>query len=77
MGSKDAKQSGEDTARSFYDLMQSGVLFYRDNHLCMPGEITNLVCESGGYMADYVIDEDGRLCEVRFDRVSEMEMPPG
>ena len=77
MGSEYAKQSDEDAARKYYDMMQCGVLFYRDDHLCMPGEIADLVCESGGYMADYVIGKDGKLCEIRFDKVSDPGMPPG
>lgn len=52
-------------------MTQNGVLLYMEDHVCGPGELSNLVCESGGYMADYVIDDGGRLREVRFDRVFE------
>ena len=71
MGSSDFRQSGADVVRNFYDMMQSGVLIYKDNHLCLPGEIASLICESRGYMADYVIGTDGRVSEIRFDRVTD------
>lgn len=77
MGMEETDLSGNDAVSKYIDMMKCGVLFYKDDHLCMPGEIANLVCESGGYMADYVIGRDGDLCEVRFDKVSDLEMPPG
>ena len=54
---------------NFYEMMQQGVLIYKENHLCMPAELTNLVRERESYMADYVINDAGRLCEIHLDKL--------
>ena len=69
LGSEYGQESYDTTASFFHEMMQQGVLIYRENHLCLPGEITNLVRERECYMADYVINDAGRLCEVRLDKL--------
>ena len=59
----------ETTANGFYEMMQQGVLINREKHLCMPKEVTNLVRERECYMADYVINDAGRLCEVHLNKL--------
>lgn len=71
LGNTEAKRLKKEVAESFRNLMQSGVLLYLEDRFCEPDELSNLVCESTGYMADYVIDETGKLSEVRFDKVCE------
>lgn len=71
MGKTQAEKTKKKIIKYFRNMIQNGVLLYMEDHVCGPGELSNLVCESGGYMADYVIDDGGRLREVRFDRVFE------
>ena len=54
---------------NIYEMMKQGVLIYKENHLCMPGELNNLVREQENYMADYVINDTGRLCEIHLDKL--------
>lgn len=65
------KKIKKEMKKNFRDMLQSGVVLYMEDRICKPNEISNLMYESGGYMADYVIDEGGRLCEVRFDKVTQ------
>lgn len=50
-----------------YEQKQS-VDVYVDGQLSTPEEAQRL-CESQSYMADYVVDDMGYLCEIRYDRV--------
>ena len=54
---------------NFHEMMQQGVLIYKENHLCMPAELNNLMRERENYMADYVINDTGRLCEIHLDKL--------
>ena len=70
MGGEYDKGLGETTIHNFHEMMQQGVLIYKEEQLCMPREIINLVRERENYMADYVINDAGRLCEIHFDKLS-------
>lgn len=52
-------------------VSETGVNLYLDGNLATPEEIA-LSClnSSSLYMPDYVIDEEGRLRELRYDKVS-------
>lgn len=70
LGGEYDKGLGETTIHNFHEMMQQGVLIYKEEQLCMPREIINLVRERENYMADYVINDAGRLCEIHFDKLS-------
>lgn len=55
--------------RSYSD---SGIPVYLDNEILSIEEIarTCAITERGSYMADYVIDDDRRLVEVRFNKIT-------
>lgn len=59
----------ETTNHYFHEMMEQGVLIYKENHLCMPEELNNLIRERENYMADYVINDAGRLCEIHLDKL--------
>ena len=54
-------------------MEQRGVSLYLDGHKTEPGEIVRKcsVCETSVYMPDFVLDEEGRLKEVRYDEVKD------
>lgn len=49
-----------------------GVNLYLDGILCTPSQVIEKYClnEDMIYMADYVLDESGKLVELRYDRVT-------
>lgn len=71
LGKAQRKKIKKEMSKTFRNMLQSGVVLYMEDHVCKPNEISNLMYESGGYMADYIIDESGRLCEVHFDKVTQ------
>lgn len=51
--------------------LKQGTLLYMDGRLATPSQISAaMVKEQCGYMADYVADENGNICEIRYDRIS-------
>ena len=48
------------------------VMFFVDGESVSPGEVLE-VAEESNYMADYVFGKEGKIMEVRFDRVEENE----
>lgn len=51
--------------------LKQGTLLYMDGKLATPSQISAaMVKEQCGYMADYVADDDGNICEIRYDRIS-------
>lgn len=53
---------------------KSGVGLFLEGHPATPRQIANCcVCEETVYMADYVMDENGALKELRYDRVTDWE----
>lgn len=52
-------------------MRRQGVELFVDGEAAMPGEIASrAVCEDSFYMADYVLGEEGKLNQIRFDRVT-------
>lgn len=50
--------------------LKQGTLLYMDGKLATPTQIsTVMVKENGGYMADYVTDDDGNIREIRYDKI--------
>ena len=53
-------------------VMESGVGLFIEGKPATPEMIAQkCVCEDMVYMADYVLDETGRLKELRYDRVTD------
>lgn len=53
-------------------VRRSGVSLYLEGKPASPEVIADkCVCEDAIYMADYVLDEDGRLKELRYDRITD------
>ena len=50
---------------------EAGVSLTLSGRLSSPGYLAyvSVVRERGRYMTDYSPDEDGKLCEIRFDKV--------
>lgn len=57
--------------RLLVQLEREGVGFYLNGKRSKPREIIHkcCVCEKAVYMPDFVMDEEGRLQEVRYDEV--------
>ncbi len=55
------------------DLCQSlkqGTLLYMDGNLAAPSRISDrMMREEGGYMADYVTDDQGRIREIHYNKI--------
>lgn len=53
-------------------LEHYGIGLYLEGRPSTPEEIRNVcsVCEDSAYMPDYVMDEEGGLKEIRYDRVT-------
>lgn len=58
--------------RMLEQMEQEGVGFYLNGKKTVPGEIIRTCCmrEKAVYMPDFVMDEEGKLCEVRYDEVT-------
>lgn len=53
-------------------VQQSGVFLFLEGKPASPEAIASrCVCEDSAYMADYVLDEQGILKELRYDRVTD------
>ena len=53
------------------NIRQSGVCLFLEGKPATPDEIAGrCVCEEAVYMADYVMDENGSLKELRYDKVT-------
>lgn len=50
--------------------LKQGTLLYMDGKLAAPSYISDkMVREEGGYMADYVTDEEGHIREIHYDKI--------
>ena len=58
--------------RMLEQMAQEGVGFYLNGKKTAPREIIRTCCmrEKAVYMPDFVMDEEGKLCEVRYDEVT-------
>lgn len=53
-------------------MSQSGVRLFVDGRAVLPAEaVSRAVREDSPYMADYVLDSDGVIRQVRFDKVKD------
>ncbi len=75
MKEKSAKKGKTEAAARYMQaylerLHHSGTELFVDGEAVYPQEaIQKAVCEEGGYMADYVLEEDGKIKQIRFDKV--------
>ena len=62
----------ESLLRTLEQMEQEGVGFYLNGKKTAPREIIRTCCmrEKVVYMPDFVMDEEGKLCEVRYDEVT-------
>ena len=52
------------------EMSRSGVRLFVDGRAVLPAEaVSRAVREDSPYMADYVLDSDGAIEQVRFDKV--------
>jgi hypothetical protein len=52
-------------------MRRSGVELFVDGRAVLPIEVVaKAVRENSPYMADYVLDPSGAICQVRFDKVT-------
>lgn len=50
--------------------LKQGALLYMDGQLAAPSKISAVMLREGaGYMADYVTDDKGNLCEIHYDKI--------
>lgn len=71
-GGLHVKREDEATLKENLDYMEKkGVSLYLDGKPSSPEEIANRFCvnEDMVYMPDFVMDDDGTLKEVRYDKV--------
>ncbi len=68
---RDKMVSDRDKMQTLWKEMQScGVELYLDGrHVSPDVAARKTVCENSPYMADYVLGENGKVSQVRFDRV--------
>ena len=56
---------------SLEQMHQKGVELFMDGQEVLPAEaVSRTVRENSPYMADYVLDDDGAVRQVRFDKVT-------
>lgn len=55
------------------DMAESGTRLYLDGKQSSAEEIINIcfVKEEAVYMPDYILDDEGRLAELRYDKIKE------
>lgn len=54
------------------NVRKSGVRLFLEGKPASPEDIADkCVCENAIYMADYVLDDEGRLKELRYDRITD------
>ena len=65
------KNNKEEYLEHLEQNMKEGVLLYVDQKLVTPEDIVypSIVKEGYTYMADYIVDETGKLIEMRFDLI--------
>lgn len=67
---KNKKKTQKIIKKELCQSLKQGTLLYMDGKLAAPSYISGKVLEEEGcYMLDYVTDEDGRLQEIRYDRI--------
>lgn len=70
MNKTDRKKAQKKIESDLRQSLKQGALLYMDGKLAAPSQISDsLVQESGSYMADYILDDAGRICEIHYDRI--------
>lgn len=65
-------KEGQRLKEKLENVRKSGVSLFLEGEPASPETIADkCVCEGAIYMADYVLDDDGRLKELRYDRVTD------
>lgn len=66
------KKEGQRLKEKLENVRKSGVSLFLEGEPATPETIADkCVCEDAIYMADYVLDEAGRLKELRYDRITD------
>lgn len=67
---KNKKKTQKIIKKELCHSLRQGTLLYMDGKLAAPSYISDRVLkEEGCYMMDYVTDENGRLQEIRYDKI--------
>ena len=67
---KNKKKTQKIIKKELCQSLKRGTLLYMDGKLAAPSYISDRVLkEEGCYMMDYVTEENGRLQEIRYDKI--------
>ncbi|WP_194611734.1 hypothetical protein [Clostridium vitabionis] len=72
---EDERRRREEEQKIFSERLayyqRHGIVIRIDGQVCQPRDYSRLFVREGRsfYMGDYIGDEDGKLCEIHFDRV--------
>ena len=68
----EAEAEHDEMRQQLEEMYDRGVSLFVDGRAVVPyDKAIGAVCEDSSYMADYVFGEEGRLAQVRFDKVTE------
>ena len=67
---KEMEAARKNMLQRLEQLRQRGVGLYLDGKAVLPVEAAKAVRENSPYMADYVLDAQGAIEQVRFDKVT-------
>lgn len=68
---RELEQARNEMLVTLENLRQNGAAFYVDNREVLPYEaVMQVVREESVYMADYVVGDQGKIAQVRFDKVN-------
>lgn len=68
----EAEADHDEMWQQLEEMYDRGVSLFVDGRAVVPyDKAIGAVCEDSSYMADYVFGEEGRLAQVRFDKVTE------
>lgn len=68
---RELEQARNDMLVTLENLHQNGTALYVDNREVLPYEaVMQVVREESVYMADYVVGDQGKIAQVRFDKVN-------
>jgi hypothetical protein len=54
------------------EYVTKGVPLVLEGHICTPIQIFEALRECNNYMSDYVGDEEGKVKEIRFDKINSL-----
>lgn len=68
---REIEQARSEMLVTLENLRQKGAVFYVDNREVLPYEaVSQVVKEESVYMADYIVGDQGKITQVRFDKVN-------